>query len=589
MDKTQSTESLEHIRHTLAHLTAASVLELYPGAQNAIGPAIEDGFYQEFELPIAISEKDLPTIEKKMRTKLKSWKHFILKKTSADEARKIFSWNKYKTELINDFENTGKDITITTTGDFVDLCKGGHVEDISKINPNAFKLVRVAGAYWKGDEKNIMLTRIYGFAFETPQALEAHLALRAEAEKRDHKKLGKELDLFLFSDLVGAGLPLWTPRGTLLRTILDEFIWQLRMAKGYERVTIPHITKKDLYDVSGHWEKFQEDLFHITTREGHEFAMKPMNCPHHTQIFARHPFSYREMPQRYAETTMVYRDEQSGELGGLSRVRSITQDDAHVFCRESQVKKEVFNVWDIINTFYGAFGFTELRVRLSLHDPKHFEKYLGAKEVWQKTEDQLREIVKERGMQAHEAPGEAAMYGPKVDFLASDALGREWQVATIQIDRNMPERFDLTCNNEKGEKERVVMIHAAIMGSIERFLSILIEHFAGKFPLWISPVQVAILPVSEHYVATAKKLAATFEEAEIRTEVDTSNESVGKKIRMAEKSYVPYMLVLGEKEKDLTSLAVRIRGQKDVGFFETEKLLELLKKKIMSKEIELTI
>jgi threonyl-tRNA synthetase len=413
------------------------------------------------------------------------------------------------------------------------------------------------------------------------------MAMLEEAEKRDHRKLGRELDLFTFSELVGPGLALWTPRGTLVRNLLDEYVWQLRKERGYQRVTIPHITKRDLYETSGHWEKFRDDLFKIVTREDHEFSMKPMNCPHHTQIFARRPHSYREMPQRYAETTMVYRDEQSGELSGLSRVLCITQDDAHVFCRESQIKEEAFRIWDIINIFYASVGFGDLKVRLSLHDPNHMEKYLGTKETWEKTETQLRALVQERGVEALEAVGEAAMYGPKIDFLAKDSLGREWQVATIQVDRNQPERFDLSCVNEGGEKERVVMIHAAIMGSIERFLSVLIEHCAGAFPLWLAPVQVVILPVGEAHHEASQSLAGLLDSKGLRVEVDDSNESVGKKVRNAEKSKVPYMLVIGDKEKDLTTLSVRTRGSKETIELPCTDFIAALQEKNNSKSLEL--
>lgn len=579
-------ENIEQLlRHTLAHLTAASVIELYPGAQNAIGPAVENGFYQDFELPLPISDSDLRTIEIRMREKLKTWNTCSIEKTTAPEARKLFAWNKYKTELINDFESEGKEITLTRTGDFLDLCKGGHLDDLTLINPDAFRLTRIAGAYWKGDEDNVMLTRIYGIAFATKDELESHLTMLAEAEKRDHRKLGRELDLFIFSDLVGSGLALWTPRGTLLRTLLDEFVAQLRKERGYEYVTIPHISKKSLYEVSGHWDKFQNDLFKIKTREGHEFAMKPMNCPHHIQLFARKPFSYREMPQRYAETTMCYRDEQTGELHGLSRVRAFTQDDAHVFCRESQLDKEIMCIWDIINEFYETLGFKNLAVRLSLHDPSLMNNYLGTEDMWTVTEDRLRTIAKQRGKTTIDAVGEAAFYGPKLDFLASDSIGREWQVATIQIDFNQPERFDLTCINEKGEHERISMVHAAIMGSIERFLSIYIEHCAGAFPVWLSPVQVALLPVGEAHHTSARDLAELLQKRNIRSYVDDANESVGKKIRNAEKSKIPYMVVIGEKEKDLTRITVRMRGSKDTVEYTTEDFIGMIKTKIDAREI----
>lgn len=378
-------------------------------------------------------------------------------------------------------------------------------------------------------------------------------------EERDHRQLGRELDLFTFSELVGPGLPLWTPRGTILREEIDRFIWGLRARHGYQRVTIPHITKKELYEKSGHWDKFADELFRITSREGKEYAMKPMNCPHHTQIFDRKPHSYREMPQRYAETTMVYRDEQSGELGGLTRVLSITQDDAHVFCRHDQVKEEFLKIWDIIDTFYKTFGFT-LRVRLSFRDPEAPEKYLGTSKIWDEAETELRNIAKERGADFFEGPGEAALYGPKLDFMASNAAGREWQVATIQLDMNIPERFDLVCINEKGERERIVMIHAAIAGSLERCAAILIEHYAGAFPLWLSPEQIRILPVSEAQLEYAKKIHEELRVVGLRAELDDSNESLGKKIRNAKEAKLLYFAVVGDKEVAAKNVTLESRS-----------------------------
>jgi len=386
------------------------------------------------------------------------------------------------------------------------------------------------------------------------------------AGEHDHKRLGKELDLFTFSDLVGSGLPLWTPKGTILRDLLDDFVWELRRARGFERVEIPHITKKDLYITSGHWDKFKDDLFHVTTREGDEFALKPMNCPHHTQIYARRPWSYRDLPQRYANTTMCYRDEQSGELNGLSRVRAFTQDDAHTFCREGQVKEEFSKIWDIIEEFYGAFGFAPKKIRLSFHDPKQPEKYLGDKNRWEKAENILREIAAEKHAETIDGIGEAAFYGPELDFMAEDAHGRLWQVATIQLDMNMPERFDLTCVNEKGEKERIVMIHAAIMGSIERFLAVLIEHLQGAFPLWLAPVQVRVLPVSEKHLDYARQILRDLAEGGIkRAELDKSNETLGKKIREAKGEKIPFLLVVGDKEVESKTISIESRdnGKQD--------------------------
>lgn len=400
----------------------------------------------------------------------------------------------------------------------------------------------------------------------------------------DHKKLGQELDLFCFSDLVGSGLPLWTPKGTAVRNLLDDFVWQLRQKHGYQMVDIPHLAKKDLYIKSGHWDKFKDELFHIKTRDGHEFALKPMNCPHHIQIFDRRPHSWREMPQRYASTTKMYRDEQTGELNGLVRVRAITIDDAHVFCRRDQIKKEFAAVWDIIDTFYKTIGF-KLAVRLSFHDPAQKEKYLGTAEMWQFAEDQLRQIAQEKNIKAEEVPGEAAFYGPKIDFTAKDSLDREWQVATIQLDINMPERFDLNCINEKGEKERIVMVHSAILGSIERSLAVLLEHFNGAFPLWLASVQVAVLPVSDKSIEYAKKIAENLEAENIRIEIYDRNDTIGKKIREAETQKIPYLIVVGAKEEENKTVALRQRGQGDLGEIKIPELVSRLKKEIESKSL----
>jgi threonyl-tRNA synthetase len=558
--------NLEHKRHTLAHLLAYAVLQDYPHAKPTIGPAIDTGFYYDIDFSggTAPSDADLKKIQTTMRKTLGSWKSFSHREVSADEAKEIFKNNPFKLELIQEIVDKGEVITLYTAGEgkteFTDLCRGGHSENpAEEISADAFKLDKVAGAYWRGDEKNPMITRIYGLAFDSAEELQAYETQLEEAKKRDHRKLGKELDLFTFSDLVGPGLPLWTPKGTIIRHELDTFIWQLRSKHGYQRVTIPHITKKDLYKTSGHWDKFGDELFRIVTREGKEFALKPMNCPHHTQIFDRMPHSYKDMPQRYAETTMVYRDEQSGELGGLTRVLSITQDDSHVFCRQSQVKDEFFRIWDIIDTFYGAFDF-KLRVRLSFHDPAEMEKYLGTKEIWDNAENALIEIAKERNADYFVAEGEAAMYGPKLDFMAKDSLGREHQVATIQLDMNLPERFDLSCINEKGEKERVVMIHCAIMGSIERFCAVLIEHVGGNFPLWLAPVQIAVIPVTDAHREYAKKVFDELTAIGIRAAYDETNEAMGKKIRTAKKERLPYFVVIGDKEVEAKNVTLESRN-----------------------------
>ncbi len=550
---------IDSIRHSLAHLLAAAVLEKFPDTKLGIGPVIENGFYYDFEFSKTLSPETLPELEKIMKGLIKKGLPFSGKEVIAAAAKKQFAKQPFKLDLIKELTTNNEQLTTYTTGDiFTDLCRGGHVDNTSEINPDAFKLTHLAGAYWRGDEKNPQLTRIYGLAFATKEELDAHLEMLEVARKRDHKVLGPALDLFTFSPLVGAGLPLWTPKGTLLRDLLDSFVWELRKAAGYERVDIPHITKKELYETSGHWEKFKDELFQIKTREGHTFVMKPMNCPHHTQIYARKQWSYRELPQRYASTTKVYRDEQTGELAGLSRVRAITQDDAHVFCRPYKFYEEIKIIWGIIQKFYSTFGFNKLNVRLSFHDPKSPEKYLGKPEIWKMTEEQLRNIVKnEFGIPAIEAPGEATFYGPKIDFIANDSLGRQLQLATIQLDMNLPERFDLFCIDELGKKERIVMIHAAIMGSIERFLSVLIEHTGGAFPLWLSPVQARVLAISDKFQSYAEVVLEKLLSFGLRAEIADANESLGKRIRKAELDKVPYVLVVGEREMQSGEVSVR--------------------------------
>ncbi len=553
--------NLENKRHSLAHLLAAAVMKLYPDTKRTIGPAIDNGFYFDFEFSKPVDEKDLPKIEKEMRKILPTWSKFERSELDAEAAKAEYPGNQYKYELIDEFTKDGEKVSFYKSGDYSDLCRGGHVEDMSEISTDSFKLDRLAGAYWRGDEKNAMLTRIYGLAFDTKEELDVYLDQREEAKKRDHKKLGVQLNLFVFSDLVGPGLPLWTPKGTMVRNLLSDYVWQLRKERGYERVEIPHITKKELYEISGHWDKFKDELFRIKTREGHEFAMKPMNCPHHTQIYNSRQRSYRDLPIRYENTTMCYRDEQTGELAGLSRLRSFTQDDAHVFARHSQIKEEFMKVWDIIEIFYGTAGY-ELKPELSFSDPAQPEKYLGTREVWDNAEQQIKDIAQERGVDAEIILGEAAFYGPKIDFIAKDSLGREMQVATIQLDMNMPERFDLTCINEEGKSERIVMIHAAIMGSIERFLSVYIEHTAGNFPAWLAPVQATVLPISDKHSAYASKLVGELKTAipDLRITIDDRTESVGKKIREGKTQKIPYLLVVGDKEQEAGTISVNSRG-----------------------------
>ncbi len=579
-------KNLEHLRHSLAHLLAAAVLELWPDTKNTIGPAIDNGFYYDFEFTNPISDKDFPKIEKVMKKLLPHWKSFERIEVTPEEAKEKFKDNPYKLELIDEIIEKGEKLSLYKSGEFVDLCRGGHV-DIPKeeIDPEAFKLERVAGAYWRGDEKNKMLTRIYGLSFDSKQELDEYMTQRAEAEKRDHKKIGKEMGLFVFSPLVGPGLPLWTPKGTIIRELLNDYVWELRKAKGYKKVTIPHITKKDLYETSGHWRKFANELFKVESREGKQYSLKPMNCPHHTQIFDSAPRSYRDMPQRYCETTMVYRDEQSGELSGLSRVLSITQDDAHVFCRKNQIKDEVFAIWDIIDTFYNTFGFSDLKIRLSRHDPELFEKYIGTPEIWKTAEDQLINLIEARGIKEFiDGKGEAAMYGPKIDFIAKDSLGRVLQVATIQLDFNMPKNFGLVYTNEKGEKEDVVMIHCAIMGSIERFMATFIEHYAGNFPFWVSPVQIRVLPIGENHHEFAKKITETLKSADIRVELDDSKDGLGKKVRNTKVEKIPYWLVIGDKEVEAEKVTLESRDKGQLGQLSLEELIQKLTSEIKERK-----
>jgi threonyl-tRNA synthetase len=548
---------IEHIRHTLAHLLAASVRELYPGAKNAIGPSIEDGFYQDFDMgDHKISEEDLPKIEKKMRQILKTWTTSSHREVTLAEAKKEFAWNEYKCELMDEFAEGGKTLTFYTLGDFVDLCKGGHSENPEKdVNPEAFKLDRIAGAYWRGNEKNKMLTRIYGLAFATKDELDTYLAMREEAKKRDHRKIGVEMDLFTFSDLVGAGLPLYTPKGTILRQELAGYSESLQKRYGYQQVWIPHITKIDLYKKSGHWDKFGGELMLVESQESNdEFVLKPMNCPHHTQIYASKPRSYRDLPLRYMETTTCYRDEKTGELSGLTRVRSLTQDDAHVFCRMDQFEQEFENIISMIKEMYDTLGLS-FKARLSFSDPKKPEKYLGSKENWELAESSIENIAKRLGLDYWIAPGEAAFYGPKIDIMVTDSLGREWQCASPQLDFVQPERFGLEYTAQDGTKQRPVMIHKVLLGTIDRFLGVYIEHTAGVFPLWMSPVQVKVLPVSDKHLVYAEEVVVELKKHNIRAEL-SSDDSLGKRIRNAKLEKVPCFIVVGDKEVEDKTVTV---------------------------------
>ncbi|MEK7183224.1 MAG: threonine--tRNA ligase [Patescibacteria group bacterium] len=554
-------QELEHYRHSLAHLLAAAVLEMYPDAKRTIGPAIEDGFYYDFEFSTPISETELPKIEKRMRKILTTWKSFERIDVSADEARQEFANNPYKTELINEFSKDGQKLTFYKSGNYLDLCRGGHIENPKDIDPEAFKLTKLAGAYWRGDEKNAQLTRIYGVAFETKEQLEAHLTMLEEAKRRDHRKLGVELDLFAFSPLVGPGLPLFTPRGTILREQLVNFVWSLMKPYGYARVNIPHMAKSDLYKTSGHWDKFADDIFHVSSKKSDDaFVLKPMNCPHHTQIYASRVRSYRDLPLRYSEVTTVYRDENTGQLQGLTRVRSITQDDAHVFCRLDQVKTEALAIYDIITKFYKAFNMP-LRISLSVNDPAKPEAYLGGAEVWDNAVGMLKELLADLGQDYKLGVGDAAFYGPKIDFIAKDAIGREYQLATIQLDFNLPERFELEYVDSDNAKKRPVMIHRAILGSVERFIGVMIEHYAGAFPMWLAPEQIRLATVSDAFIPFATELRARLDAAGLRVQLDDSSEKVGKKIRNAAIEKVSWTIVIGEKEVAGEDIQVKVFGQ----------------------------
>lgn len=559
---------LSHIRHTLAHLLAAAVLDKHPSANLTLGPAVDNGFYYDIDFgSTKISDSDLKDFQTTMRKKLSSWKEFSHREISADEARELYKDNPYKTELINEIESKGEKITLYTCGEFTDLCRGGHVENpAEEIDAKAFELSHVAGAYWRGDENNPMLTRIYGLAFETPEALAEYKAMLEEAKKRDHRKLGAELDLFTFSPLVGAGLPLFTPKGTLVRDLIVEKIQSIQKELGYQKVTIPHITKRDLYETSGHWEKYGDDLFKVKGRGDTEFAIKPMNCPHHTQIFAAKPRSYRDLPIRFMEATTVYRDEQAGELMGLTRVRSITQDDGHVFCTPEQMKDEVKKIVYVIKEFYTALGMLEegrYWVSLSVRSEEKKDKYLGDDATWDMAEKALEEVAREENLPYKRVEGEAAFYGPKLDFQFKDAIGREWQLGTAQLDFQMPQRFSLEYTDKDGTKKTPVMIHRAVAGSLERFMAVAIEHFAGAFPYWLSPVQVAVCPVNEEaHGEYAEKVFTELKERGVRAEYMEASESLGKRIRNAKQEKIPYIFVLGNKEKE--SETITAEGREDV-------------------------
>ena len=568
--------------HSSAHLMAEALEELYPGIKFGIGPAIENGFYYDVDPGegISIKDADLPAIEKRMQD-LAARKETIIRRDIAKaDALRMFGDkdDQYKVELISELADGT--ITTYTQGGFTDLCRGPHLPNTGYIK--AIKLLSVAGAYWRGDEKRKQLTRIYGISVPKKKMLDEYLELLEEAKKRDHRKIGKELELFAFSQNVGAGLPLWLPRGTQLRLRLEDFLKQIQKHFGYQQVITPHIGNKNLYITSGHYAKYGQDSFRPinTPQEGEEFMLKPMNCPHHCEIFKITPHSYRDLPIRLAEFGTVYRYEQSGELHGLTRVRGFTQDDAHLFCRPDQLKEEFCKVMDIIFIIFKALDFKNFEAQISLRDKVNREKYIGSEENWERAERAIIEACEEKGLPAVIEYGEAAFYGPKLDFMVKDALGRRWQLGTIQVDYNLPERFDLEYTGEDNKKHRPVMIHRAPFGSMERFVAVLIEHTAGKFPLWLTPDQVVVLPVSERFNEYAHRVAKELNQRDIRVQVDDRNEKVGRKIRDNELKRIPYMLIVGENESREEEVSVRKQGEGDMGIMKITTFAELIGKEV---------
>jgi len=574
-------EGKQTMWHSSAHLLAEALEALYPGSKFGIGPAIENGFYYDVDFgEKTVSTEDLDKIEAKMAELAKQANTYVRKEVSKADAVKYFNQkeDQYKLELIDGLADGT--ITFYTQGNFTDLCRGPHIPNTGFIK--AIKLLNVAGAYWRGNEKNKMLTRIYGITFPKDKELKEYLVLLEEAKKRDHRKLGKELELFHFSEKVGMGLPLWLPKGAALRERLINFLQKAQMKSGYLPVATPHIGHKNLYVTSGHYEKYGADAFQPikTPQEGEEFFLKPMNCPHHCEIYKSSPRSYKDLPIRYAEFGTVYRYEQSGELHGLTRVRGFTQDDAHLFCRPDQVKEEFCKVIDLVLYVFNALDFKDYTAQVSLRDPENKTKYMGSDENWKLAEDAIIESAAEKGLKTVVETGEAAFYGPKLDFMVRDALGRKWQLGTIQVDYNLPERFELEYTGSDNKKHRPVMIHRAPFGSLERFIAVLIEHCGGNFPLWLTPEQVSILPISEKYNDYAQKVLSLLNNSDIRGFVDERNEKIGKKIRDNEMKKIPFMLIVGEKEEAENKVAVRRHGKGDLGTFSLEEFTSIVNKEI---------
>ncbi len=567
--------------HSSAHLMAEAIEALYPGVKFGIGPNIEHGFYYDVDTgDKTITDADLPKIEKKMKDLAKQKQQFVRREVSKEEALDYFrkKGDEYKLELIGELEDG--QISFYQSGDFIDLCRGPHLPNTAPIK--AIKLTSLAGAYWRGDENRKQLTRIYGITFPKNKELEEYLQMLEEAKKRDHRRLGKDLEIFTFSQKVGSGLPLWLPKGAELRERLETFLKKVQKEAGYQPVITPHIGNVELYKTSGHFQKYGEESFRpITTPvEGEEFFLKPMNCPHHCEIYKSKPHSYKELPLRYAEFGTVYRYEQSGELHGLTRVRGFTQDDAHIFCTPDQVKDEFKGVMKIVMRIFKALDFKDFITQISLRDPDNKEKYIGTDENWDKAEKAILEVAEESGLETVIEYGEAAFYGPKMDFMVKDALGRSWQLGTIQVDYNLPERFELEYIGSDNEKHRPVMIHRAPFGSMERFVAVLIEHCAGKFPLWLAPDQAIILPISEKYQAYAEKVLSLLKNLDIRAKIDDRSEKTGKKIRDAEMKRIPFMLIVGEKEEQDGTVSVRKQGEGDSGTFSIEHFAGLIQQEI---------
>ncbi len=583
LPRTSESENLQKIRHTTSHVMAMAVQKLFPKAQVTIGPSIENGFYYDFDNPESFTEKDLKAIYKEMVKIINRKLPVIREEVSREEAeRRIKEINEpYKLEILGDIKS--EPITIYHLGDqWWDLCAGPHIENTGELNPKAIDLETLAGAYWRGDETKAQLQRIYGTAWESPEQLEEYKRRKEEALRRDHRKLGKELGLFIFSDLVGPGLPLWTPKGTLLRSLLEDFLKQEQLKRGYLSVVTPHIAKVDLFKLSGHWQKYKEDMFPLMAEDEEAkeneigFVMKPMNCPFHIQIYSSELRSYRELPMRLAEFGTVYRYEQSGELGGLTRVRGFTVDDSHLFVTPEQLDSEFLNVVDLILSVFNKLQLKNFKARLSFRDPAS-DKYIGSDEAWEKSQGAIRRAVEKLEMQHFEGIGEAAFYGPKLDFIFEDALGREWQLGTVQVDYNLPERFDLEYVAEDGSRQRPIMIHRAPFGSLERLIGILIEEYAGDFPLWLAPVQARLLPVSDEFLPFAKEVVAKMQELGIRAEVDTSGDRLGKLIRNAEKGKIPVMAVVGAKEVESDTLSVRTRASGELGSIAVSEVIDKMR------------